>query len=84
MWVNGRFVGHGLAELVEKARRGKSLTRDEGLLCTPAFRIRASFGAFLHAKPKQDGSVSGVALLKPSPLYPTPCCHRHDNGLLPT
>jgi hypothetical protein len=37
MWENGRFVGHGLAELVEKARLGKSLTGDEWIVMHASF-----------------------------------------------
>jgi len=37
MWENGRFVGHGLAELVLKARHGKPLTRDEWVVMHAGF-----------------------------------------------
>lgn len=37
MWENGRFVGRGLAELVEKARHEKPLTRDEWIVMHAGF-----------------------------------------------
>jgi hypothetical protein len=37
MWENGRFVGHGLAELVERARHGKPLTQDEWIVMRAGF-----------------------------------------------
>ena len=37
MWENGRFVGNGLAELVEKAHHGKPLTRDEWIVMHVGF-----------------------------------------------
>src|SRR5271167_4499948 len=37
MWENRRFVGHGLAELVGKARHGKPLTRDERIVMHAGF-----------------------------------------------
>jgi hypothetical protein len=37
MWENGRFLGHGLAELVEKARQEKPLTRDEWIVMHAGF-----------------------------------------------
>ncbi len=37
MWENGRFLGRGLAELVERARHGKPLTRDEWIVTHAGF-----------------------------------------------
>jgi hypothetical protein len=37
MWENGRFVGRGFAELVEKARHVKPLTRDEWIVMHAGF-----------------------------------------------
>jgi hypothetical protein len=37
MWEDGRFVGHGIAELVGKARHGKPLTRDEWIVMHAGF-----------------------------------------------
>jgi hypothetical protein len=37
MWEDGRFVGRGLAELVEKARHGKTLTQDEWIVTHAGF-----------------------------------------------
>lgn len=37
LWENGRFVGHGLAEVVEKARHGKPLTPDQWIVMHAGF-----------------------------------------------
>jgi hypothetical protein len=37
MWENGRFVGHGLAELVGKARHSEPLTQDEWIVMHAGF-----------------------------------------------
>jgi hypothetical protein len=37
MWGNEHFVGRGLAELVERARHGKPLTRDEWIVMLAGF-----------------------------------------------
>jgi hypothetical protein len=51
-----------LQNWLRKSAVGNPSRGTNGRLCTPAFRIRVSFGAFLHAKPKQDVSVSGGGL----------------------
>jgi hypothetical protein len=37
MWENGRFIGHGLAELINKARHGKPLMPDESIVMHAGF-----------------------------------------------
>jgi hypothetical protein len=50
MWENGRFVGRGLAELVERARHGKPLTRDEWIVMHAGFSNLAELRGFLARK----------------------------------
>jgi hypothetical protein len=53
MWEGGRFVGHGLAELVEKARCGRPLTRDEWIVMHAGF----SNPELSHGRPNANGAV---------------------------
>ena len=48
MWENGRFVGHGLAELVERARHQKPLTRDEWIVMHAGFSNPSESKGFLR------------------------------------
>ena len=51
MWENERFVGHGLAELVERARHGKPLTRDEWIVMHAGVSNPGELRGFLERKP---------------------------------
>jgi hypothetical protein len=50
MWADGHFVGHGLAELVEKARHGKPLTPDQWIVMHAGFSNPAELRGFLARK----------------------------------
>jgi hypothetical protein len=53
MREDGRFVGHGLAELVGKARHGKPLTRDEWIVMHAGFSNPAELQGF-HERKKME------------------------------
>jgi len=58
MWENGRFVGHGLAELVLKARHGKPLTRDEWVVMHAGFSNPGELRGFLKRKEMKTQTVT--------------------------
>jgi hypothetical protein len=60
MWENGRFVGNGLAELVEKARHGKPLTRDEWIVTHVGFSNPGELQSFLERKEMECRKFDGV------------------------